>query len=185
MRIVLLGWGSLIWSPNGLPIVGDWHPGGPVLPIEFSRVSQDGRLTLVIDELNGTEVCTRYALSPRTDLKDAVEDLMRRECTVPDCIGFVDLANGTTNQIYSSITKQIRDWPRRSGVDAVIWTALKSNFEERTAEQFAVERAITYLQSLRGSERENAFNYIRKAPEEVNTSLRRALDELGFIRFYR
>jgi hypothetical protein len=63
MRIAILGWGSLIWKPNGLPMSGDWKRGGPVLPIEFSRVSSDGRLTLVIDEQYGVDVITRYVLS--------------------------------------------------------------------------------------------------------------------------
>lgn len=67
MRIAILGWGSLIWNPNGLPIRGDWQRGGPVLPIEFSRISSDERLTLVIDEQNGINVTTRYALSARTN----------------------------------------------------------------------------------------------------------------------
>ena len=50
MKIAILGWGSLIWNQNGLPVKGQWKKNGPVLPIEFSRVSRDGRLTLVIDE---------------------------------------------------------------------------------------------------------------------------------------
>lgn len=81
MRIVLLGWGSLLWSPDGLPVTGDWQQGGPVLPIEFSRISSDGRLTLVIDEANGTEIVTHYTLSSRTNVKDAIEDLRKREDT--------------------------------------------------------------------------------------------------------
>lgn len=36
LRIVFLGWGSLIWDPRELPVIGDWQSGGPVLPIEFS-----------------------------------------------------------------------------------------------------------------------------------------------------
>lgn len=90
MKIVFLGWGSLIWNPNGLPVIGDWQRGGPVLPIEFSRVSSDGRLTLVIDEANGAEVATRYVVSARDKVSNAVEDLRKREGTVEVCIGFVD-----------------------------------------------------------------------------------------------
>jgi 1-acyl-sn-glycerol-3-phosphate acyltransferase len=48
MRIAVLGWGSLIWSPGNLKIDREWHEDGPFLPIEFARVSQDGRLTLVL-----------------------------------------------------------------------------------------------------------------------------------------
>jgi hypothetical protein len=173
MKIVFLGWGSLIWNSNGLSIKGDWQRGGPALPIEFSRISKDRRLTLVIDEVNGVDVITRYALSSRTDVKEAVEDLRIRECTSQDFIGFLDLTERTTDSTRSLITKQIRDWAMEAGIDAVIWTALTPNFEQKTGKQFSVDRAVTYLQGLSGADRENAFDYIRKAPEEVNTPLRK------------
>lgn len=48
MRIVIPGWGSLIWNPGNLAMTGEWQPDGPMLPVEFARVSTDGRLTLVI-----------------------------------------------------------------------------------------------------------------------------------------
>lgn len=181
MKIVILGWGSLIWNPNGLPVTGDWQIGGPVLPIEFSRVSKDGRLTLVIDEADGMGVSTRYALSSRTNEKDAVEDLRRREGTVQTCIGFVDLVKGTMEPTQSSITNRIRDWANKAGIDAVVWTALTTNFDQKTGEQFSVERALAYLRGLRGTDLERALEYIRKAPEEVDTPLRKALVEAKMI----
>lgn len=48
MAIAILGWGSLIWCPGNLRIRGPWRHDGPVLPIEFARISADGRLTLVV-----------------------------------------------------------------------------------------------------------------------------------------
>ena len=54
MNIAILGWGSLVPDPRGLPIADGWHQAGPVLPIEFSRISKDGQragcLTLVIPQ---------------------------------------------------------------------------------------------------------------------------------------
>ena len=61
MKIAILGWGSLIWNPRILKVAGDWTLDGPTLPIEFSRISDNDRLTLVIDEMDGTELVTRYA----------------------------------------------------------------------------------------------------------------------------
>ena len=54
MRIAIIAWGSLVWDPRTLQIKGDWVASGPELDIEFSRVSKDGRLTLVIDPVNGS-----------------------------------------------------------------------------------------------------------------------------------
>ena len=48
MKIAILGWGSLVWNPRNLSIINSaWHPDGVLLPIEFARISRDGRLTLV------------------------------------------------------------------------------------------------------------------------------------------
>ena len=79
-RIAILGWGSLIKQPKRLPLQGGWKSDGPVLKIEFSRISNDGRLTLVIDPL-GSEIKTYHARSARTELDDAICDLMIRERT--------------------------------------------------------------------------------------------------------
>ena len=51
MKIAVLGWGSLIWNKGNLRLTTNWTDGGPILPIEFSRISDDGRLTLVIDDV--------------------------------------------------------------------------------------------------------------------------------------
>ena len=55
MKIVYLAWGSLYWNADFLPI-NSWIYSSLQLPLEFSRISDGGkgRLTLVIDEKNGT-----------------------------------------------------------------------------------------------------------------------------------
>lgn len=52
MKIAILGWDSLIWDPRSLKydVNTGWLTDGPKLPIEFARISNDGRLTLVIKE---------------------------------------------------------------------------------------------------------------------------------------
>ncbi len=75
MKIAIIAWGSLVWDPRTLQIKEDWDNQGPSLNIELSRVSKDGRLTLVIDFLNGVEIKTYYAQSSRSDLGDAISDL--------------------------------------------------------------------------------------------------------------
>ncbi len=41
--------GSLVWDPGVLRIAGASKHDGPSLPVEFARVSRDGRLTLVLN----------------------------------------------------------------------------------------------------------------------------------------
>lgn len=180
MKIAILGWGSLIWDPRDLPKEGSWQFGGPKLPIEFSRISKDCRLTLVIDLENGQNVSTRYVLSPRVDIEDTVTDLALREGTSKDKIGYVDLCNNKKNN--SERTHEIiRKWCKRKKFDGAVWTALPSNFEEETTRTFNPEAAVNYLRSLPETARKNALKYIRNAPEEIISPLRERLKNVGIL----
>lgn len=78
MSIAILGWGSLCWDPRDLAITGEWIFDGPMLPVEFARISGGKRITLVIK--NGFEpVNTLYVISSLQDLDEAGENLRRRE----------------------------------------------------------------------------------------------------------
>lgn len=104
--IAVLGWGSLIWQPGELAMQSTWEADGPLLPIEFSRVSADGRLTLVIDpktqgqgrkpvNVGGNELRTLYVVSALETLDAAVQNLKAREGSRLDMIGYVNLRNNT------------------------------------------------------------------------------------------
>jgi hypothetical protein len=186
MKIAILGWGSLIWDPQGIPTTGKWQCNGPKLPIEFSRISGGKQLTLVIDAAHGNVVSTRYIESARLDLGDAIDDLKHREKTIRKYIGFIDLGSGTSSaqefpehQAASSI---IDVWLKSSGFDALVWTALPSNFQREQRNTFTPEAAVRFLDSLSKFEQENAYKYIRRAPEEVRTPLRDLLRESGKIK---
>ena len=58
VKSVVLAWGSLVWDPRELQTAAKFAPDGPLLPIEFCRISADGRLTLAIDERFGAR-CAR------------------------------------------------------------------------------------------------------------------------------
>jgi hypothetical protein len=64
MRIAVLGWGSLIGDPGDMALADRFEPNGPQLPLEFSRISNNGRLTLVIDETAGRCRLRRHADGP-------------------------------------------------------------------------------------------------------------------------
>ncbi len=65
-RIAILGWGSLLWDkrPDFDEQHDDWQFDGPVLPLEFCRVSSSrgGVLTLVIDPVHGTSCPAAYPM---------------------------------------------------------------------------------------------------------------------------
>jgi hypothetical protein len=176
MKIAILAWGSLIRDQRELPTLGEWRKGGPVLPIEFSRVSSGGRLTLVIDEKNGVPVKTHYAQSGSAGLSEAIEDLRKREGSPSYRIGVV---SKTINNAKAG-SDTIKAWAVDNKWDAVIWTGLASNFEEKKHVPFTVENGLTYLKGLAGEKRARAWEYIDRAPEEVITPLRRELARKGW-----
>ena len=183
MRIAVLAWGSLIWDRRELAIAEDFNPLGPQLPIEFCRVSSDGRLTLVIDEAFGASCATYIAASASGDLDAAIENLRLRE-GMPSAkgVGFVDVASGKQSdrakERHPSAVASIKAWAQANGFDAAIWTALASNFHEpdKAGEPFSVEAAIRYLKALDAPKLDAALGYIRSAPPEVQTPVRAAVN---------
>lgn len=180
MKIAILGWGSLIKEPRDLPIMGEWFPDGPILWIEFSRISRKGDrkdcLTLVIDERNGSEVTTLHVVSQRTELAPAIADLLAREKSSPDEIGFCEVAvrRFAANALsrHPKSCKRIRTWAEAKGYDAVIWTALPRRFQDAIGVPFSPQAALKYLNSLPETTREKALAYIHNAPPQTMTTLR-------------
>ncbi len=179
MKIAVLAWGSLIWDPRNLQTATGFVPFGPVLPIEFSRVSGGKRLTLVIDEANGAPCQTYVAQSVYADCDTAKINLKEREgMTHVNGVGFVDLTTNTegirSKERHPTALETIRAWAISTGYDSVIWTALASNFhEEGKADQpFSATAAVEYLYGLDKPELAAALHYIWSAPPEVQTPVR-------------
>ena len=180
MKIAVLAWGSLVWDPRELK-TAKFTPNGPLLPVEFCRVSKDGRLTLAIDETFG-DVCTSYsAPCALDDLDAAIENLRLREGTSVGNIGFVEPASDRQSddamERHPQVVATIGAWAAAAGYDAAIWTALESNFGDwgKAGEPFSVTAAIRYLEALKGRDAaafDRALEYIHKAPQEVQTPVR-------------
>lgn len=170
LKTAIIAWGSLTWEPRTLKYRGEWSPGGPILPIEFSRISQDGRLTLVIDMHHGVPIETLFAKADTYNLEQARNNLMEREGTNPRGIG--DIQKGKTPK--TTIEQTILEWIKIHGFDAAVWTALGPNFEEETGEPYSVATALKYLKPLEGEEKAKAVEYIAKAPSSVQTPFRKS-----------
>jgi hypothetical protein len=81
--IACLGWGSLVWDPRELPVQGKWFEDGPLLPIEFARQSEDGRLTLVLVPEYESRVRSLWALFSVGTVAEEQEALRQRE-SIPE-----------------------------------------------------------------------------------------------------
>jgi hypothetical protein len=163
------------------PVAADFEPTGLSLPIEFCRVSADGRLTLVLEETVGAPCVVYCASSTVSELDAAIENLRAREkMPTPTRVGFVNLITHEVNREIqakqSGSIRAILTWAKEEKYDAVIWTALGMKFKETTGVKFSVEAAVRYLERLSPEKLSLALDYIRRAPPEVQTPVRIATD---------
>lgn len=178
--IAILGWGSLIWEdrPAFDSHRGWWCYDGPELPLEFSRVSgtRQGALTLVIDEQHGTLCKVAYSFSDRKNPDDAICDLRCREGTSLGRIGayFPKDNKKRAKDINESIIK----WCHGRDLNAVIWTALPSNFKKCYGKEFCIDEAFKYLNSLPPVGKQKASEYFSNTPDFINTELFSVLRKL-------
>jgi hypothetical protein len=187
-RVAILGWGSLLWSPGNLRNERKWRSDGPWLPIEFARSSnlkeKNGRrpyLSLVIYPEAGL-VRTYWDMSLLTEIADARFDLQSREgCVIAD-VACSPKSYPARSSAIPGLEGRIQEWldSKRSDVDSVIWTNL--GWKLSGATRFTAEEGMKWLRDLREAKKDDtAEEYIRKAPSQTDTCLRRqAREEFGW-----
>jgi len=188
-KIAILAWGSLVWDdqwPQFDKQRGEWLKNGPMLPLEFSRVSssRDKALTLVIDPDNGSDCKVMYAMSKRKNPADAIADLRDREGTIMDHMGFY-FTNDPDRKCVPPVPETIPAWAKEMKFDVVVWAGMPSNFAKknvfRTDEPFSVDAAVAHLQKITPKGKAAAATYVWSAPDLVVTPLRTRLQaEPGF-----
>jgi hypothetical protein len=146
--IVYLAWGSLFWSPEDLPI-NNWIYSDLKLPLEYSRISDQGkgRLTLVIDNKNGTNNRIWYAKVNINNIDNAISRLKKREKTTLENIAYINLKNNKKRikNTPDNVAKNIEKWAKINNIDAIIWTDLKSNWEEIMHTKYTLKKAYKYF----------------------------------------
>ena len=186
MKIAILGWGSLLWQPKDLQFDKEigWSENGPMLPIEFARISEDGRLTLVITE-DVKEVKTYFAISNSETLEEAVLNLADRESCGRGQIGSYDKSkkNFSTKVFFEN---NILEWINNTNIDAVIWTNLGENWEVKNDNGEVIDtivphERVDYLKNLKNHKRALAEEYIRRTPTQIKSHYRSLIEkELGW-----
>jgi cation transport regulator ChaC len=172
MRIACLGWGSLIWDPGSLPIQREWFKDGPFVPVEFTRQSSDGRMTLVIDA-SAAPVRVLWAVMLPTELQPAREALRDRE-RITGNNWMSRIGSWQEGDAAPETIPDLPDWARAHGLNAAIWTALRPRFAGKETSPSA-QQVIEYLQELTGTKRQNAERYVRCAPRQIDTEYRRQI----------
>ena len=179
MRIAILVWGSLYWDPRNLETTNEWFYDGPALPIEFARISNGNRLTLVIKP-TFDNVPTLYAQSAFNNFTEARENLRAREGTENiNNIGFIDFVNNTQHvrQSNAFVIETIRQWNAERNFDAVLWSDFSPRFTDVTNQQFTIQNVIAFIDSLPDAEKSSALQYIRNTPPQITTRFRNAIEE--------
>lgn len=173
MKIVCLGWGSLIWKLGDLKCNPEWQADGPALPIEYARVSRDGRITLVIVEGEPT-VPVLWSPLVVDSLDEAVKMLAVREC-VSDLaqIGRWSLG-GKDDYPHLGV---IAAWATERKIDGVVWTALPPGLKNSRGAKPALQDLLSHINGLTLEERSSAAEYVAKTPKQIATAYRSALEE--------
>ncbi len=176
MKIACLGWGSLIWNPAGIKIQHHWFEDGPILPVEFTRISNNNRVTLVIDK-EAKPVRTLWALMTTDSLGEAKVSLKIREGIKKDSLIH---SIGKDENSENAVHLTVKDWLIEKDIDYAIWTGL--SFSKKTDNQRpSIDKIIEHLNSIDLRECKAAEEYIRKAPKQIDTEYRRKIElKLGW-----
>ena len=169
--IACVGWGSLIWRSGRLPLAGRWREDGPPLPVEFARESGDGRVTLVAVR-DTPESRTLWAPLDAEGLEEARRALRRRERSAAGTIGCWPAPDDADAVGRDAVAR----WATERGIDGVVWTALPPRFEREDGRVPRLREVLDHLAGLRGAARVRAERYVRRAPRQIRTPYRRAIE---------
>ncbi len=190
MGIAVLGWGSLVWCHKGLRVKWvKWKEDGPKLPVEFARISNDNRLTLVLypEYTEQLYVPVLWNCMDFETVDEAIENLRIREGPIgkptdKENIGYTNKENNDkyAHEDNRGLLPRIKQWANEKGIDSVIWTDL---LPKGTTHEKLNEEVIAHLTKLEGCEKKIAEEYVRKAPRQIRTPIREKIEkekELGW-----
>lgn len=187
MKTAILGWGSLLWDdrPQFDRHHGPWYFDGPLLCLEFTRISVSRKraLTLVLEEEIGAPCRVAYTVSRRESTAEAIQDLQIREKATEKEVGVYLPQRQLAGLSQAVVPPTIADWADQTDFDAVIWTGLPNNFHQLSdqGDLFSHASAITHIESLCPEGQWKSAEYIFRAPSFIHTPLRSKLESLDWF----
>lgn len=173
MNIICIAWGSLLWKPGPLKLASGWHPGGPLLPLEFARDSDDSAELALVLCPGAPLVPTYWAYVDAPDLAAARAMLAAREKIAsghPEFIGSIPAVGG------APVPREIAAWLAARRLDAAVWTAVPPKFAGTGGRVPSAAEVIDFLSSLEGETRQAAEFYLRRTPPHIDTPYRRVIE---------
>ncbi|MFK7895561.1 MAG: hypothetical protein AB8G23_06975 [Myxococcota bacterium] len=168
-------------------MAGAFVGGGPRLPIEFSRVAMDGRVTLVIDDRAQSTVETYWCPLSSATLEEAIHELALREKISEhresEWIGaqLRDDRSRDAGEASASTRACVAEWLSGSDLDGLVWTALPSRDPDGVYVRPNGAQLLAHLRGLSGIALARAEEYIRRAPSAVVSENRSLFErELGW-----
>lgn len=175
--IACIGWGSLVWDSDALPLASGWSSDGPAVKVEFLRQSRRGDITLVLHD-SAAPVPGLWAIMRATDIRTAAGQLAARE-GMPSAMR---IGTWGTGQPAPALIPDLDRWAAGHDVHAAVWTGLPVKFADQEGRVARVDEVIGYLHTLQGEALERAERYIRKAPRQILTIYRARMEaEFGWV----
>lgn len=119
-----------------------------------------------------------YTLSNRRELSDAVSDLRCREGTTLKNIAAYTVAQLNHETKNNPLLATILTWATNKKLDSVVWTALQSNFADKSKfkRPFSIQSAVEHIQALNPEGKAKAAEYVWRAPAFIQTPLKTQLE---------
>jgi len=173
MNIVCIAWGSLLWKPGPLKLSSGWHPGGPRLPLEFVRDSDDSAEVALVLHEGARLQSTYWAYLATGDLDVARAMVGAREKITParpDWIGSIPSVDGAREDA------RIAEWLREKRIDAAVWTALPPKSQDTSGRAPTAQEVVAILDGMPPEQRAEAEKYVRCTPAHIDTAYRRHIE---------
>jgi hypothetical protein len=151
-----------------------WRTDGPLLPVEFARVTKLEQVKIVL--VPGVpEVPTLWNLFTTPDLDQARQSLGKRE-GIPEERLAEWIGHWAGGEPRNSVEAAIASWVKQRGFDAAVWINLPPRWGGQSGIVPTQAQVLAHLEKLQGQEKIIPERYIRMTPRQVRTPYRSAIE---------